>query len=166
MCVQLDAMLPRGPWMQRNRDDGGTTRGLRVRAGLVIPKWELEVRRTRSGGPGGQNVNKVSTRVELRFDVQGSSVLTDEQKRLVRQRLAKRVSAAGVLRVVSQSHRTQSGNEREARRRLAELLRTALHTPRQRHPTRPTQMSRMRRLEEKRRRSTLKRRRRAVTGDE
>jgi ribosome-associated protein len=131
-----------------------------VRRNLVIPERELEVRTSRSGGPGGQNVNKLSTRVEVRFDLAGSEVLSAAQKKRVRERLAQRVSRAGVLRVVSQKHRTRARNEAEARERLSALLRQALHVPRKRVTTRPTASSRERRRREKERRARLKRQRR------
>lgn len=134
--------------------------GVRVREDLVIPESELEARATRAGGPGGQNVNKVSTRIELRFDVAASEVLSAEQKRRIRARLRTRTNRAGVLRVVSQKHRTRAQNERAARLRLAELLREALHVQRVRRPTRPTRASQARRIEDKRRRSATKRDRR------
>lgn len=140
--------------------------GLRVRDDLLIPEVELEVRATRSSGPGGQNVNRVATRIELRFDVVASDVLSDEQKRRIRTRLRTRTSRAGVLRVVSQKHRTRAQNERAARLRLAELLREALHVQRARRPTRPTRASKTRRLEDKRRRSETKRGRRRPPGED
>jgi ribosome-associated protein len=147
-----------------DKDDAPRT-GLEVRPGLVIPEAELEVRRTRSGGPGGQNVNKVSTRVELRFDIASSSVLDDEQKHRLRTLLRGRTSQLGVLRVVSQRHRTQPRNEMEARRRLAELVAAALEVPKARRPTRPSRTARARRVETKRRRSDLKRARRTPAED-
>ena len=77
---------------------------------LVLPERELSYRSSRSSGPGGQNVNKVETRVTLLFDISGSAVLDETQKELVRQRLATRINKKGVLRVVSQRHRTQNAN--------------------------------------------------------
>ena len=140
-------------------------RALRVRSGLVLPASELSVRRTRSGGPGGQHVNKVATRVELEFDVEGSTVLSLEEKARIRARLGSRMSRAGVLRVVAQSERSQARNESEARRRLAALLERALAIAPPRRPTRPTAASRNQRLEAKRRRSAIKRGRSAGTDD-
>ena len=143
--------------------DAAPVRGLYVREGLVIPEAELEARVSRSGGPGGQNVNKVNTRVEVRFDVVGSSVLSEEEKQRVRTRLANRTSRAGVLRVVSQRERSQARNEAEARRRLAELLAEALAVPKHRRPTRIGRAKRERRLQSKRQRSEIKRHRRVPT---
>lgn len=131
-----------------------------VQEGLVIPAAELEVRRSRSSGPGGQNVNKTSTRVELRFDVLGSSVLDAAQKERIRKRLATRMNREGYLRVVAQAARTQKQNEAAARARLAALLRQALHLPRARRATHPTAASEKHRLDAKRRRAQLKRERR------
>jgi len=141
------------------------TRGLRVRAGLVLPESELHVRRTRSSGPGGQHVNKVATRVELEFDVAASTVLSPQEKERVLAKLANRASSDGVLRIVAQSERSQSRNEAEARRRLAELLERALALPRRRRPTAPTHASRRERLDRKRRQARTKRDRRPPEAD-
>jgi ribosome-associated protein len=151
--------------MAAGRDAPLAGRALRVGRDLVLPAAELLVRRTRSGGPGGQNVNKVATRVELEFDVERSSVLSAEDKARIRAKLGGRMSRAGVLRVVAQSERSQARNESEARRRLAGLLERALAVPRPRRPTRPTAASRTQRLEAKRRRSAIKRNRSAGTDD-
>lgn len=139
-------------------------RGLQVRPGLVIPDSELEVRTSRSGGPGGQNVNKVATRVEVRFDLDASAALDTAQKQRLRRTLKRRISGAGILRVVCQKHRSRRRNEEEARERLAVLLRQALQVRRKRRPTRPTQAAKERRLDSKRRRGQSKRRR-ASLGD-
>jgi len=139
--------------------------GLVVGPGLVIPESELEVRHSRSGGPGGQNVNKVSTRVEVRFDIVASDVLSPEEKRRLRSKLATRTSQVGVLRVVSQRERTQGRNEAMARCRLAELVAAALAQPKKRRATRPGRAARERRLQEKQRRAEAKRRRREQQAD-
>ena len=134
-------------------------RGLEIRPGLVIPEAEIEFKASRSSGPGGQNVNKVNTRVELRFDLTGSRALSDAEKQRIASRLGGRVSAAGVVRVTAQRHRTRPQNEAAARMRLAELLAAALHQPRARRATRPSRRGHERRLGAKRRRSELKRER-------
>ncbi len=125
-------------------------------AHLTIPDEELSFAASRSGGPGGQNVNKVSTRVTVFFDVSNSSVLTTEQKRRILDRLASRVSREGVLRVVSQQARTQLANRRAALERMAELIRGALAERRKRVPTAPGRAARDERLAEKKRRSRIK----------
>ncbi len=132
---------------------------LTVNDDLVLPERELSYRTSRSSGPGGQNVNKVETKVTVLFDVATSSVLSDSQKERVRERLATRTSQAGVLRVVSQRHRTQAANKEAARDKLAELLALALERKKKRTRTRVPAKTRRKRLEGKRRRSELKRQR-------
>jgi ribosome-associated protein len=124
--------------------------------GVTIPLDELDFAYSRSSGPGGQNVNKVETKVTLYFDVDGSQRLTDEQKEQVRQRLATRISKRGVLRVVSQRHRTRHANQRAATERFVELLRDALAEASERKPTATPRAVKARRLQDKRRRSRVK----------
>ncbi len=119
------------------------------------------MRFSRSPGPGGQNVNKVSTQVTLLFDVEACAVLTDAQKTLVRAQLATRMARDGRIRVVSRRERTQVRNRSAAEARLLELLTGALTVRRARRPTRPTAGSKRRRLEAKRQRSDVKRQRRS-----
>lgn len=135
---------------------------LTVGADLVLPERELSYRSSRSSGPGGQNVNKVETRVTVLFDVAESTVLDESQKTLLKRRLATRISKKGVLRVASQRHRTQKANREAARRKLAELLAQALTPRRPRRPTKTPERTTRRRLEDKKRRGELKRRRRPV----
>ncbi len=125
-----------------------------------IPDDEITFRTSRSSGPGGQNVNKVESRVMLLFDLERSASLDEDQKLLIRRRLASRINKQGVLRVVSQKHRTQAANREAARERFQSLLREALVEEVERKPTRVPQGVKRRRREEKRRRSELKRRRR------
>ena len=139
---------------------GQEARGLVVEDGVVIPERELECRTSRSAGPGGQNVNKVATRVELRFDLVTSTAFDAATKERLRLRLGRRLQADGVVRIVAQRQRSRARNEAEARERLAELLRRALVVPKRRRPTRPSQASRQRRLEGKRRQAARKRLRR------
>ena len=121
---------------------------------VVLPRSEIELRFSRSSGPGGQHAQKSETRVEALFDVEASNALSDVQKRRV-------VARAGpVLRAIAQDERSQWRNRELAVERLVEVLREALRVPRVRKPTRPTAASRERRLEGKRRRSQVKRLRR------
>lgn len=126
---------------------------------LEIPDEELEFATSRSSGPGGQNVNKVNTRVTVLFDVDRSAELSEERRELLRERLGGRISRAGVLRVVSQRHRTQLANRDAAVERLVGLLRDALTEKPERVPVRVPRAMKERRLEEKRRRGGLKRER-------
>ncbi len=104
---------------------------------------------SRSGGPGGQNVNKVSTRATLWFDLKTCSALTELEKEKVRARLARRISGKDILQVVSSRHRTQAANRAAATERLLELLADALATRKSRRPTRVTKSAKVRRLREK-----------------
>ena len=139
---------------------------VQVAPGLAIPEDELDERFILAGGPGGQNVNKVATAVQLRFDVAGSPSLPPE----VRQRLLRiagaRVTADGVLVMTARRHRTREANRRDARARLAALVARALQAPRPRHATRPTRAARERRLQDKARRGTVKRQRTRPGTDE
>jgi ribosome-associated protein len=121
---------------------------IRITDHIAIDESELDESFIRSSGPGGQNVNKLSTAVQLRFDVRRSPSLTDE----VRARLTR----DGVLIITAQNHRTQERNRADALDRLTELIRQAAVRPVPRRPTRPTKASRRRRLETKKRRSGIK----------
>lgn len=136
------------------------TDALPVTARVAIPRDELEVRVSRSGGPGGQHVNTSSTRVEVRWNVRTTRALDDADRTRVLQRLAARIDTAGVVRVVASTHRSQRRNREAAEERLATLVRGALAIPRARRPTRPTHASVERRLDAKRRRGETKRQRR------
>ena len=139
--------------------------GIRVDRRLLIPEDELTWTFTPSPGPGGQHANKTSTRAELAWDVNSSRVLDPEQRDRVTRALGRRIDSRGVLRVASSEHRSQLRNRDEARRRMAELVREALRPVRTRRPTRPTAAARERRLRTKRRRSDVKRLRRAPGGE-
>jgi ribosome-associated protein len=123
----------------------------------TIDPAELSFRYARSSGPGGQNVNRVQTRVMLQFDVRSSPSLTESQKRRILTRLSGRINKEGVLRVISQRHRTQEANRRAAVERFHELIAQALRVRRPRRKTRVPSAARRRRLESKRRRGELKR---------
>ena len=132
---------------------------------LSIPEDELLFSVSRSGGPGGQHVNKVSTRVTLRFDVLASPSLTERQRNRILRRLATRISREGLLRVACGRHRSQAGNRREVRERFADLVRAALLPEKRRVATRVPRTEKKRRMEEKRRRGRIKRAR-GRPGDE
>jgi len=134
--------------------------GVRVNARLMIPERELTLEAVRSGGPGGQNVNKVATKVVLRFSVRDSLVLGEWRRATLLARLAARLTKGGELVLHASRFRERHRNEEDARERLAVLLRKALQAPKKRVPTRPTRGSRERRLADKRRRSERKRDRR------
>ena len=129
---------------------------IRVTRSVSIPRSEIELRFSRSSGPGGQHAQKSDTRVEATFDVEASSALSATQKRRV-------VARAGpVLRAVAQDERSQWRNRELATERLVEALREALRVPRRRRPTKPSKAAVERRLEQKRRRGEVKRQRRTL----
>ena len=130
---------------------------LSVNAHLAIPDGELSWSFVRSSGPGGQNVNKVATAVQLRFDLEGSAALSADVKTRLRAHGGRRVTADGALLIVARNHRTQEQNRREAGERLAELIRRSLVPPKARRPTAPTRAARERRLEGKTRVKRAKR---------
>jgi ribosome-associated protein len=134
---------------------------------IFINEDELVFKVSRSSGPGGQNINKVNTRVMLFFDVANCGILSDWQKQRILTRLATRADKNGVLRVVSQKFRTQVANRRAAIERLQQLLTDALKTRPIRKKSKVSYAAKQRRLEEKRRRSLLKRQRSAknLSGD-
>jgi ribosome-associated protein len=127
---------------------------IRVTRSVSIPVSEIELRFSRSSGPGGQHAQKSETRVEAIFDVEASTALSARQKQRVTRK------AGPVLRAVAQDERSQARNRELAIERVAEALREALHVERRRRPTKPTAASVQRRLEQKRRRSETKRLRR------
>lgn len=123
----------------------------------MIPAKELQQQASRSGGPGGQHVNKTSNRVTLRWNVRSSQALDETQRERLMNRLAARLTRSGELVVHMDGHRSRVRNLEDARTRLAEAVASALEVPLSRRPTRPTRAARERRMEDKRRRSDLKR---------
>lgn len=128
---------------------------------LRIPRDELVYRATRAGGPGGQHVNKSSTRIEIVWNVQRSRAIDDEQRALIVQKLAPRIDREGHLRVVASAHRSQTRNRGDAEERLARLVRHALTRQKARRPTKPTRSAVEERLRRKQARSAKKAARRA-----
>jgi ribosome-associated protein len=129
---------------------------IRLNRGIAIDERELDFEFIRSSGPGGQNVNKVSTAVRLRFDARGSSSLPEDVRERLIHLAGRRVGDDGFLTIHAQSARTQDSNRRDAIERFVSLLERAVERPTPRRATRPTAASRQRRLESKRRRGQTK----------
>jgi ribosome-associated protein len=127
---------------------------------LTIPAGELSLSFARSGGPGGQNVNKVSSKVELRWNPRTSTALTDDYRALLLDRLASKLTNDGTLIITSTLTRDQLKNRDDAQAKLALIVRSALHRDKPRRATKPTRASKRRRVAEKRHRSEIKRNRR------
>jgi ribosome-associated protein len=136
-----------------------------VKPALELPEQDLQFQFVRAAGPGGQNVNKVATAAQLRFDLAGTKALTAAVKARLRALAGHRVTADGSLLIVARNHRTQEGNRREALERLQDLIERASVEPKKRHATRPTFGSKQRRLEVKRERKRTKQLRGRVTQD-
>jgi len=130
---------------------------LEIAPGLALPDDELVERFVRSSGPGGQNVNKVATAVELRFDVAGSPTLPEPLRARLLARRDRRLTDEGVLVLNAQRFRTQDRNRQDARERLVAFIAAGLHVPKARVATRPSRAAKQRRLDEKKGRSTIKR---------
>jgi len=128
---------------------------MRITPNFSLSDDEISERMVKASGPGGQHVNKTSNAVELRFDV-GASSLPDDAKERLRRLAGSRLSQDDVLILFSQGSRSLEMNRQEARKRLADLIRQALHRPKTRRPTKPTKASKLRRLESKARRGGIK----------
>jgi ribosome-associated protein len=139
---------------------------LLVRPGLEIPDTDLEVAFIRSAGPGGQNVNKVASAVQLRFALERNRTLPPDVKARLRQLAGQRVTDAGDLLIVARTSRSQEHNRRDAEARLLDLVRRALIAPKKRHATKPTRASKEKRLSSKARTQKTKRLRGAVKFDD
>ena len=139
---------------------------LEVTPAVVIPDTELSFAFVRASGPGGQNVNKVSSAVQLRFDMRGSTALSDAVKGRLRALAGRRVTDDGAILIIARNQRSQDHNRREALERLADLIQRALVVPKTRKATKPTRASRERRLESKGRQQQAKQRRSKVRWDD
>ncbi|HEY7664137.1 MAG TPA: alternative ribosome rescue aminoacyl-tRNA hydrolase ArfB [Xanthobacteraceae bacterium] len=129
---------------------------IRVTKSIAIGEDELEERFIRASGPGGQNVNKLASAVQLRFDVSGSPSLPDEVRARLARLAGRRLTREGVLVINAQRHRTQERNREDARERLIELIRRAAVAPIPRRATKPTAGARERRLQSKKHRGSIK----------
>ena len=138
---------------------------IEITPSIHIDEQEVEFAFIRSAGPGGQNVNKVSTAVQLRFDLAGSTSLPPEVKQRLARLAGRRLTSQGTLVIEARQQRTQEQNRQAAIDRLVRLIRMALEPPKPRHRTRPTRASIARRLESKRRRGETKRLRRDAEND-
>jgi ribosome-associated protein len=139
---------------------------LHVTAGVEIPESDLSLSFVRSAGPGGQNVNKVATAAQLRFDLDRSAALAEDVKRRLRSLSGRRLTADGSILIIARNHRTQEHNRREAHERLIELVRRALVAPRPRKASAPPRAAHERRLARKTRLKRTKRLRGRPAWDE
>ncbi len=148
------------------RDEDGPRDVLIVNAHVRIPRTELDVRATRSGGPGGQHVNTSSTKIELRWQPAASVALSEVQRERLLTNLAGKLDGDGWLRLTASEHRSQLQNREAAEARLVAMIKGALVVPKVRRATKPTYTSKVKRLETKSQRSAVKANRRRPTRDD
>ncbi|MGB5348233.1 MAG: alternative ribosome rescue aminoacyl-tRNA hydrolase ArfB [Polyangiales bacterium] len=141
-------------------------KGLAIHDQLSIPSGDLSWNAARSSGPGGQNVNKVATKVTVRFDLDGTAALTQAQKRRLRKLAGRRLDAEGGILISAQAERSQRQNLERARASLRRLILKALVVPKRRVATKPSKSQKRRRLQDKRRQSEKKKHRARVRGDD
>ena len=147
-------------------EEAGPRDVLVVNAHVRIPRTELEVRATRSGGPGGQHVNTSSTKIELRWQPGSSVALSENQRDRVLTALSTKLDSEGWLRLTASEHRSQLQNRDAAEARLVAIVKGALVVPKPRRATKPTYTSKVKRLESKSQRSDVKQQRKRITRDE
>ena len=154
-------------WPNVVRDDESIPRDvLVVNSHVRIPRTELDIRASRSGGPGGQHVNTSSTKIELQWQPGASIAFNDAQRARVVAALATKLDTEGWLRLTASEHRSQLQNRDAAEARLVALVKEALVVPKQRRATKPTLTSKVKRLESKSQRSEVKQQRRRISRDD